>query len=451
MTNASLQDLKRLCDALVSNPQSFSAELQKMGFNITLLEQRCSEITQDLLSSSQDLVQNSIIAPEYDVNTTTISYEDEYWPMDIRIIMTLIFTVLSIIGIFGNILVILVVFKVPGMRTPTNCYLVSLALSDCIFFLATSPTEISYLHITATTYIFGSFGCAIFTYIPYLAINTSSLSITAFTIERFIGICYPLRARYICTVKRAKIIILFIWVFSIFYNSPWLYLATLTPLKNGETCTFKLERDNWAYKALYFTDLGMFYCVPMILNILIYGKITYTLSNSSMKSGKSSMHKSIMRNGSDKESSTMDTQVTLSSPNMTAPREFCINGGKRSSTKGKMQVIKMLLIVVVVFAVCWLPYRAMVTYNSFAGSKLNNDLYIFFAKTLIFINCAINPVLYNVMSARFRNAFKKLLGDKKSSPVFMPSTFLSFFSTYTFKPVFDNSVSFPSKRIGHCN
>uniref|UniRef100_A0AC35GI21 Thyrotropin-releasing hormone receptor n=1 Tax=Panagrolaimus sp. PS1159 TaxID=55785 RepID=A0AC35GI21_9BILA len=412
MTNASLQDLKRLCDALVSNPQSFSMELEKMGFNITLLEQRCSEITQDLLSRPD------LSSP--DVNATTVTYDDEYWPMDIRIIMTLIFSILSIIGIFGNILVVLVVFKVPGMRTPTNCYLVSLAVSDCLFFLATSPTEISYLHVASTTYIFGSLGCAVFTYVPYLAINTSSLSITAFTIERFIGICYPLRARYICTVKRAKIIILGIWVFSFFYNSPWLYLANLTPLKNGEICTFKLERDNWAYKLLYFTDLGMFYCVPMILNILIYGKITYTLSHNSMKSEKSSMQKSIIRNDSKKDGSPLETQVSLASPNMTAPREYFINGGKRSSTKGKMQVIKMLLIVVVIFAVCWIPYRAMVTYNSFAETKLNNDMYIFIAKTLIFINCAINPVLYNVMSARFRNAFKKLLRDKKSSPIFVP-------------------------------
>lgn len=68
-------------------------------------------------------------------------------------------------------------------------------MSDCMFFIATTPIEISYLHVASTEYIFGHFGCSIFTYLPYLAINTSSMSITAFTIERFIGICYPLRAR----------------------------------------------------------------------------------------------------------------------------------------------------------------------------------------------------------------------------------------------------------------
>jgi thyrotropin-releasing hormone receptor len=73
----------------------------------------------------------------------------------------------------------------------------SLAASDCLFFIAAAPTEFSTLHVTSREYIFGHVGCAILTYIPYLAINSSSLSITAFTIERFIGICYPLKARLV--------------------------------------------------------------------------------------------------------------------------------------------------------------------------------------------------------------------------------------------------------------
>ena len=52
----------------------------------------------------------------------------------------------------------------------------------------------------------------------------------AFTIERYIGICHPMRAQYICTVKRAKMIIAGIWLFSLIYNSPWLFLITLKDL-----------------------------------------------------------------------------------------------------------------------------------------------------------------------------------------------------------------------------
>lgn len=41
--------------------------------------------------------------------------DDEFWPIHTRLIMTFIFSILSIAGIIGNILVITVVFKVPGM------------------------------------------------------------------------------------------------------------------------------------------------------------------------------------------------------------------------------------------------------------------------------------------------------------------------------------------------
>lgn len=39
-------------------------------------------------------------------------------------------------------------------------------------------------------------GCAVMSFLPYLAINLSSMSITAFTIERYFGICHPYRARF---------------------------------------------------------------------------------------------------------------------------------------------------------------------------------------------------------------------------------------------------------------
>jgi hypothetical protein len=85
----------------------------------------------------------------------------------------------------------------------------------------------------------------------------------------------------------------------------------------------------------------------------------------------------------------MKLDPKLSQPNHTVPQEFFVNGGRKNSTKSKvqvkifkagknrmrnanfLQVIKMLAVVVLVFAICWLPYRAMVLYNSFAdgGSK----------------------------------------------------------------------------------
>ncbi|KAK0423412.1 hypothetical protein QR680_008131 [Steinernema hermaphroditum] len=361
----------------------------------------------------EDLLKYPECAGMASLSGSSAGADDEYWPIHTRIIMTFIFACLSIVGIVGNILVITVVFKVPGMITPTNCYLVSLALSDCLFFVATAPTEISYLHVT-DEYIFGSIGCSMFSYLPFLAINTSSLSIAAFTIERFIGICYPIQARYICTVKRAKMIIAGIWAFCIIYNSPWLYLATVKEDEHGSACGFKLERDNWTYKTIFFGDFFAFYVIPMFLYMIIYGKIAFTLKKNDIRHQVTK--KSHGSNGSRKSAILTSTSSNGTTNTTATTCEFQITRGglKGSSKKSKNSVVKMLALVVLVFAVCWLPYRAMVMYNSFAMVRWDPDWYIFFSKTLIFVNCAINPIVYNVMSGKFRNAFKKLFGKSSS-------------------------------------
>jgi thyrotropin-releasing hormone receptor len=56
----------------------------------------------------------------------------------------------------------------------------------------------------------------------------------------------------------------------------------------------------------------------------------------------------------------------------------------------EFQVVKMLVMVVVIFAVLWLPYRGMVVYNSFQamfGQETFMDLwFLMLAKTCVYIN-----------------------------------------------------------------
>ncbi|GIY10858.1 thyroliberin receptor [Caerostris extrusa] len=64
-------------------------------------------------------------------------------------------------------------------------------------------------------------------------------------------------------------------------------------------------------------------------------------------------------------------------------------------------------------ATLWFPYRFLVMYNSFATHRYMELWFLMFCKTIIFNNSAINPILYNAMSIKFRKAFKKLLSCDK--------------------------------------
>ncbi|KAG8227547.1 hypothetical protein J437_LFUL000647 [Ladona fulva] len=55
---------------------------------------------------------------------------------------TLFQGVILAVGVAGNALVVAVVARSRSMRSPTNCYLVSLAIADSIVLIAAVPNEI---------------------------------------------------------------------------------------------------------------------------------------------------------------------------------------------------------------------------------------------------------------------------------------------------------------------
>ena len=69
----------------------------------------------------------------------------------------------------------------------------------------------------------------------------------------------------------------------------------------------------------------------------------------------------------------------------------------------------MLAVVVVMFATLWMPYRVYVVYNSFAVERYQDLWFLLFCRIMVYMNSAINPILYNAMSVKFRRAFKRLL------------------------------------------
>ncbi|XP_043236634.1 thyrotropin-releasing hormone receptor-like [Amphibalanus amphitrite] len=295
-----------------------------------------------------------------------------YYSMPYRAVGAIFQGTVFVVGFLGNILVVVVVYRSRAMHTPTNCYLVSLAVADITVLIAAVPNEVFMYFLVAQAWRWGNAGCAILVFLQNMGINASALSVTAFTVERFIAICLPLKARTICTVSRAKRIILAVWVFAFLYCIPWVFLTKVSPVRyigvsDVQQCTFKLTRQ--AYLGYFFADIVLFYVVPLLVSSVLYTRIA----------------------------------VVVFRPPMVL---------KQSEGPGGVvaEVIKMLVMVVSLFALLWLPYRSMLVYNSFAQTaedKYMDLWFLMFAKTCVYINSAINPILYNAMSAKFRRAFRQ--------------------------------------------
>lgn len=208
-----------------------------------------------------------------------------YFALPYQVVGCLFVSIIFVVGLVGNVMVVIVVLRTRSMHTPTNCYLVSLAIADVLLLIsAPLPTIVEYFLII-DQFVLGPVGCALMVFTQYLGINVSSLSITAFTIERYIAICHPMKAQTMCTVRRAKRIIVGLWAFGLCYCAPWLGLTTtyVKTFRGGvriEVCTFKLERDS--YLTYYMADLVIFYVVPLLLTCILYGLIARILASSTL-------------------------------------------------------------------------------------------------------------------------------------------------------------------------
>lgn len=226
-------------------------------------------------------MENNTTIPQFTrvVNLTEVPL----FPLQEQVITIFLTMLICGVGIAGNIMVVLVVLRTKHMVTPTNCYLVSLAVADLIVLLAAGLPNISDV---VAFWIYGYTGCLCITYLQYLGINVSSCSITAFTIERYIAICHSMKAQFICTVSRAKRIIAAVWVFTSLYCIMWFFLVDTneTVYANGVvvTCGYRVSRS--LYMPIYFLDFTLFYVIPLAVATVLYGLIARILFMSPLPS-----------------------------------------------------------------------------------------------------------------------------------------------------------------------
>uniref|UniRef100_A0A8C6X9G7 Thyrotropin-releasing hormone receptor n=1 Tax=Naja naja TaxID=35670 RepID=A0A8C6X9G7_NAJNA len=294
-----------------------------------------------------------------------------------------VFLVLTIcgVGIIGNAMVVTVVLTTRDMRTPTNCYLVSLAVADLIVLVAAGLPNIS--ESLAGTWIYGFAGCLGITYFQYLGINASSWFITAFTVERYIAICHPMKAQTMCTVSRAKRIIAFVWILTSVYCMLWFFLVDVAANNSQQLeCGYKVSRN--LYLPIYLLDFALFFITPLLLATVLYGLLGKVLLQSH------ALHHATAQGECWKVCDVHPVSHSFST--LTILR----------------RVTKMLAVVVALFALLWMPYRTLVLVNSFVEHPYLDRWFVLFCRICIYTNSAINPIIYNLMSQKFRLAFKRL-------------------------------------------
>lgn len=124
----------------------------------------------------------------------------------------------------------------------------------------------------------------------------SVLTITAFTVERYVAICHPIKAQTLSNLSRAIKIIIIIWVGACFCALPYpvhtriFHYVTVngTPLEDSLQCNIPFQ---WQQEMRYVFQVStfMFFVFPMAIITVMYVLIGMDLNKSEFRdsNGKS--------------------------------------------------------------------------------------------------------------------------------------------------------------------
>lgn len=187
--------------------------------------------------------------------------------------VTIIYVIIFITGTVGNVSTCIVIARNRAMHTATNYYLFSLAISDLVLLITGLPQEI-YLFWSRYPYVFGSTFCFLRGLFAETSGNAVVLTITAFTIERYLAICHPFLSHTMSRLSRAVKLILLIWILAISFAIP-----QAMPLKVHGDCPLCMPMDTVIDHAFEVSTF-MFFVTPMTLIIVLYVLIGVRLKSS---------------------------------------------------------------------------------------------------------------------------------------------------------------------------
>lgn len=218
--------------------------------------------------------------------------------------------------------------------------------------------------------------------VPYLE-NTVALSsvltILAISLERYYAICSPLTARFRCTMGVTLKAVAVVWLVAAILNLPFFALSSLdsaTTYDNHEVKVCRTHISLLWQRVFILAMLGVALGLPLITLVFIYGRIVRTLMQK---------QKDVLR-------------VTSTRAN-----------------QQRRQTVTILISVIVLFFISQLPFRVVSIWLVYASNEQVQALglegylnLLNFARVMLYINSAGNPLLYNLFSTKFRNGFKQV-------------------------------------------
>jgi len=390
-----------------------------------------------------------------ELNDTNTTYNLK--PMDVS--LAAVYFIIAVVGIIANMVVFfIIVAGKETTKTVTSMYVLQLTLTDSLFLFM---LPFFAMYKLTNSWTFGLGLCKAARTFQTLNYTASVFFLTAMSIDRYIAVAYTTRARQVRTIKRTKIICVFVWIISILMTLPQI-LYTRTEVRDQDTILcdiafpdesdvmnkIKILRDydlqnytseeNYEYQSGDYTNLT---------NTDDYYKdfLDQTLNGDFDLDGKSCQHAEMGE--TEKVWKIIKFIISFIIPFAVITISYLLilhklrvseekmsqstitSGGKSKIVRKR--VTRMVAVLVVCFLVCWFPYSVldMIRMKGTFLKYKTCDYLVQIFTAMAYANSAINPLLYTFLGHNFKQRLEESVKNfKRALPAFSAIKKVSGFS-----------------------
>ncbi|XP_028847957.1 cholecystokinin receptor isoform X2 [Denticeps clupeoides] len=269
-----------------------------------------------------------------------------------------------------------------------------------------------------------------------ISVSISTFSLVAIAIERYSAICNPLKSRAWQTRSHAYKVIAATWVLSFIIMTPYPIFSTLVTFSKPNNTTAHMCRHDWPMSQVeqtwYILLLCVLFFIPGVVMTIAYGLISRELYRGiqfelEQKKGQSDVQNGLNTSsnstGDDgdgcylqvsKRPNSMEMSALSRSPSSVvsaAARPGKLERARSNTSEAKLmakkRVVRMLIVIVAMFFVCWMPLYSVNTWKAFdlrSAHRALSGAPISFIHLLSYTSACVNPIIYCFMNKRFRKA-----------------------------------------------
>ncbi|XP_061535910.1 C-C chemokine receptor type 7 isoform X1 [Phycodurus eques] len=276
--------------------------------------------------------------------------------------MSTFFSIISFAGLAGNLLIILTVIYFNRLKTMTDVYLLNLSFADLLFAFSLPFWAANCL----AEWMLGVVLCKIMHTIYKVTFYSSMLLLCLISGDRYFAIVKAVsahRLRY-QTMFFSKVSSAIVWTVALIVSIPEMKYTRVT----NNTCTPFSSTSDPLHIGIQTSQIVVAFALPLLVMSFCYSKIVQTLC--------------------------------------------------RAQSFERNKAVKVILVVLVIFVVCQLPYNVVlfwttlvVAYGGTTDCKYENNLQYATDVTqcAAFLRCCLNPFVYAFIGVKFRHDLLRLL------------------------------------------